>query len=464
MSNPTAKFLDGSIMRHVVVMSFTASIGLMAIFAVDLVDMIFISMLGNAALAAAVGYAGAILFFTNSFNIGLSIAAGALVSREIGANNTKNAREYATSVAMFTVLMGLIIPVLVLLNLDGLLGLLGATGEVADLATRYIRIILPSMAVIGLAMTGMAILRAYGDAKRSMLATLFGGIVNAVLDPIFIFALSFGLEGAAIASVFARCAMMLIAMYYAISRFDALARPSISMLVRDMRAVLAIAIPAVLTSVATPLGAAIVTREMAKFGTDAVAGMAVIGRVIPVAFAVIFALSGAIGPIIGQNFGAGNTPRVYAAFIDGIKFIVVYVLLVSAILFFSRGFLANVFEAEGLTRSLIFLFCGPLALTYIFNGMLFVANATFNNLGHASYSTWINWGKNTIGTLPFVLAGAALYGAQGILIGQALGSAIFGIIAAVLAVRVINKPPPDSKARPFQAHRRLHTIFLQRHH
>jgi len=90
-------------------MSFTASLGMLAIFAVDFVDMIFISMLGNDALAAAIGYAGTILFFTTSISIGLSIAAGALVARSIGAGNEKDTREYATSVLM----IGLIVAVLV---------------------------------------------------------------------------------------------------------------------------------------------------------------------------------------------------------------------------------------------------------------------------------------------------------------------------------------------------------------
>lgn len=58
-----AKFLTGSPMKHVAIMSFTASLGLMAMFAVDFVDMIFISMLGQAELAAAIGYAGSILFW-----------------------------------------------------------------------------------------------------------------------------------------------------------------------------------------------------------------------------------------------------------------------------------------------------------------------------------------------------------------------------------------------------------------
>ena len=63
-------------MRHVSVSSFTASIGLMAIYAVDLIDLIFISMLGYEVLAAAAGYASALMFFTSAINIGVSVAAG----------------------------------------------------------------------------------------------------------------------------------------------------------------------------------------------------------------------------------------------------------------------------------------------------------------------------------------------------------------------------------------------------
>ena len=61
-----------------------------------------------------------------------------------------------------------------------------------------------------------------------------------------------------------------------------------------------IAIPAILTQLATPVGAAFATRAMAEFGEAAVAGMAVIGRLVPLAFGVVFALSGAVGPIINH--------------------------------------------------------------------------------------------------------------------------------------------------------------------
>lgn len=455
-------FLSGDLMRHVVRMSLTTSIGLMAMFAVDFVDMIFISMLGNKALAAAVGYAGTLLFFTNSINIGLSIAAGSLVAREVGAGHPDKARECATSVAVFAVLTGVMMPVLVLMNLFTVLGLLGAEGEVQRLAARYACYILPSMWVMGLAMTGMAVLRAYGDARRSMQATLYGGMVNAVLDPLLIFGLGWGLDGAAIASVLARMAMMGLALWPAIRIHGGFARPSFAMLARDFHAISTIAVPAVLTNVATPVGSAIVTREIARFGTDAVAGMAVIGRLMPMAFSVIFALSGAIGPIIGQNYGAGQFDRVRASFGAGIRFTAIYVLGMSAVLFVLRSPIADLFDAQGQTRQLIYLFCGPLALTSFFNGVIFVANASFNNLGHPIYSTWINWGRHTLGTWPFAVAGAWLAGASGVLLGQALGGVIFAALAWLLVGRVTQNLTRPGKPDEFSGQRRWQALFGRR--
>ncbi|WP_420584406.1 MATE family efflux transporter [Ruegeria sp.] len=461
-SDSKAVFLSGSLMGHVTRMSLTTSIGLMAIFAVDFVDMIFISMLGNDALAAAVGYAGTLLFFTNSINVGLSIAAGALVARELGAGRSQQARQFATSVAILGALTGLVVSLLVLFNLRFCLSLLGAEGEVLRLAARYVSIILPTMWVMAVAMTGMAVLRAYGDARRSMLATIYGGVANAVLDPILIFAVGLGLDGAAIASVIARICILIAAVIPAMRVHAGFARPSFEYVRGNLRPVSGIAIPAVLTNVATPVGNAIVLREIAQFGTDAVAGMAVIGRLIPVAFSVIFALSGAIGPIVGQNFGAGQYDRVRQAFLAGVKFTAVYVCLISATLFLLRAPIADLFQAQGETRALIYLFCGPLALASFFNGVIFVANASFNNLGHPVYSTWVNWGRHTLGTWPFAAAGAYIAGAPGVLLGQALGGVIFAVVCRVLVRRVVSQLSAPKPVDPFAGQNRLQALFGRR--
>ncbi|GAA0781894.1 MATE family efflux transporter [Roseibium denhamense] len=461
-----AKFVTGNLFRHVTVMSLTSSVGLMAIFAVDFVDMIFISMLGKEELAAAVGYAGAILFFTTSFNIGVAIAAGALVARGLGAGDKSEARQKASNaLAWGTVFCG-VFAVAVWSGLDTLVALIGAKGATKDLAVHYLAIIVPTLPLLLMGMAGGAILRAHGDARRAMTCTIVAGVVNAVLDPILIFGLDLELTGAALASAASRVALAVFALWPIFKFHGGLSLPKLPDLTADLPPIAAIAFPAILTQLATPVGQAFVTRSMAEYGEEAVAGMAVVARMTPLAFATIFALSGAVGPIVGQNYGAGAYGRVRTTLRDALLFTALVVTFAALVLFVLRAPIAALFNASGLSLTLIYLFCGPLALAFFFNGMLFVSNAFFNNLGRPFYSTWMNWGRHTLGTIPFVILGGWLYGAPGVLIGQAAGGVLFGI-GAVLLVRLVIKDVETGKgeaAAPgiFQRQARQVILFFNR--
>jgi len=120
-----AKFVEGNLMRHITVMSLTASVGLMAVFSVDLINLVFIAMLGEEAITAAIGYAGVLLFFTTSFGIGLAIAVSAMVARALGARDPVMAREKATNGLVLGIGFGVTFSAVVWLMLEPLVGLLG---------------------------------------------------------------------------------------------------------------------------------------------------------------------------------------------------------------------------------------------------------------------------------------------------------------------------------------------------
>ena len=144
-------------------------------------------------------------------------------------------------------------------------------------------------------------------------------------------------------------------------------------------------------------------------------------------------------------------------------FTLLVVIGVALILFLLRPAIVILFEAEGIALTLIYLFCGPLALLFFFNGAIFVSNAAFNNLGRPLWSTWINWGRNTLGTVPFVIACGAIWGAPGVLIGQALGGVAFALIAAYLADRIMKDRQPLVETTPFARQgRQLSLLNLRR--
>ena len=142
----------------------------------------------------------------------------------------------------------------------------------------------------------------------------------------------------------------------------------------------------------------------------------------------------------------------------------IVIVIVSAILFLAREEIADLFGAYGVTRDLIYLFCGPLALAFFFPGVMFVANAAFNNLGKPFLSTLTNWGRNALALIPLVWLGSTLFGAPGVLIGQAVAGVVFGIVAWVLALRVIEEGghPAEVKPELFGREGRLTTLFQAR--
>lgn len=425
-------------MRHVVVMSMSASAGLVSIFLVDFADLFFISLLGEQALAAAVGFAGTLLFFNQSITIGLMIAMSALAAQRIGRGDEEEARRIATSVVVVGMAVGCVMAATFWIFAPDFLRLLGAEGETKDFAVRYLRIVVPSMPVMVLAMVGSGLLRAHGDARRAMNATLAAGAVNAVLDPILIFGLGLGLDGAALASVSARFAMMATAVYPIFKHYGGFAPFDAGHFRRDLRPIFAIAAPAILTNIATPIGIMIVTRMIAPFGVAAVAGYAVVSRLTPLAFCVIFALSGAVGPIIGQNFGARNYARVRETLRKAMQFTGAYTIAIWVILIAFYGFVADQFGLRDEGRTLLFWFAVVVTPLFYFNGVLFVSNAAFNNLNRPIWSTMLNWGKNTLGTAPFVWLGAQWAGAPGVLIGQALGGVFFSVLGLWLAFKLVD--------------------------
>lgn len=436
---PHAVFTEGSILRHVVVMTATGSIGLVAIFAVDLLSLLYVSWLHDPNLTAGVGFATQILFFMVSINIGLAIAVTALVAQALGSGDRPRAQRLAASGLVHAIAIAILVSICVLPFRRDLLMILGARGEALDVASRFLAITVPSnfLMAVGMALSG--VLRAVGDAKRSMYVTLFGALVTSVADPILIFGLGLGIDGAAMATILSRLVFASVGLYGAIRIHGLVGRPQRACVMRDLVPMMTIAGPAILTNLAAPVANSYALSTFAQFGEQIVAAFAIIDRVTPVAFGVLFAMSGSVGPIMSQNFGAGLITRVRSTLTNCLVLTTVYVFVVWGILSFVAPSLNALFNASGPTASLVAFFCAYGAAAWLFLGFIFVSNAAFNNLGFPILSTVFNWGRATLGTIPFVTLGAARGGPEGGLLGMIAGAAIFGVLAVITAYIAIGR-------------------------
>ena len=419
-------------------MSLTASIGLLTMFVVDFADLFYIAQLADSSLTAAMGFAATILFFATAFHIGLMIATSALAARHIGQGNPDQARRYLTNVMVLSMVLITPLAVIFFIFAPQILELAGADGAANPAATGYIRIYAPFMPFSVTAMVCSGFLRAEGAARRAMNVTLSMGITNAILDPIFIFGFDWGINGAAVASACAAMVSALFAIRPILQYYGGFERFSLPSFRQDLPPIMTILIPAILTNLATPVGGFISYRFVADYSDDVIAGFAVVGRVVPVAFCLMFSLSGAIGPIIGQNFGARQFDRVRTTIRQATIFAFGYTLIVWPILYLFSGPICDAFHLADEGRHVFWLFSSALTPLFFFNGMLFIGNAACNNLGYPTWSTAMNWLRNTLGVIPFLWLGREYYGLDGIVLAPAIGGIIFGIAGYMIAQYLVN--------------------------
>lgn len=431
------RFLSGGTMGHVVRMTATGAMGITFVFLVDAVNLFWISQLGDPQLVAAVGFAYAVQFFSVSVAVGLMIAATAVVSRSIGMGDRARARRQAGAAAVTAMGVLVLVAALIVGFRGPLLAITGAEGETARLAARYLAITIPSLVPMSAALVLSGTLRADGYGAKAMYVTLFSGCVLMVIDPVLIFWLGWGLDGAAIGLVLFRFSLLALAVYYAVIRMQLVDWPTRRTLVNLAAPFARVAGPAIATQMSTPAGNYLLTIAMARYGDEAMAAWAVIGRLTVVVFGGVFALSGAIGGIFGQNFGAGHMDRVRSTYRDALLFCAFYTLVAWALMLLATPHVIAAFGLTGLGVEVIRSFTLVGVGGFVFVGALFVSNAAFNNLGRPSRSTMLNWIKDGVLSYPAAILLAGGWGASGVIYGQTLAGAVMGVIAALWGWRYV---------------------------
>ena len=434
-----ARFLTGSTMGHVVRMTATGAFGITFVFLVDAANLVWIAQLGDPKLVAAIGFAFAVQFFSVSSGVGLMIACTALVSRNIGSGKRELAREQAGAAIWTAAAFQAGVAGLVMLFRQELVALAGATGETAELAARYLLMTMPSLVLMAVGLICSGVLRAEGLGAKAMYVTLCSGVVLMVVDPILILWLGLGLDGAAIGLVLFRIALMALALYFAVWQQKLVTMPSWSGYCRSLSPYLAIGLPAIATQMAPPVGNYLLTMVMAPFGDDAVAAWAVVGRLTVVTFGGIFALSGAIGGIFGQNYGAGYYNRLRSTYRDSLVFCLMYTVTMWGLLALATPYISALFGLSGQGEAVLRAFTYVGVGGFVFVGALFVANAAFNNLGKPARSASLNWIKEAALGWPAAAVVATLAGAPGVIYGQAVASAIVGSIACLWGWRYVQR-------------------------
>ena len=433
-------------MRHVVVMTTTASVGFLFLFLVDFLTLFYISLLRDVRLVAGVGLASFVQHLVSAVAIGLSVAATALVSRALGARDRPLARSRTTSCLTASFLTLTVLAAAVFVFRHEAIGLLMDPGPATEIASRYLAWILPSLPLLGLGIGTAAILRAEGDARRALIVTMVAGGVAFVLDPLVILGLGLGVDGAASVLIVSRIVTALVGLHFVV-RVHQLAAPlRPAGVLRDLREIFAVGVPAVLAQLSTPSGFLLLTAWVGRFGDSAVAGWSVVTRMVVLGFSGIIALAVAVGGIFGQNYGARKLDRLKATYRDSLAFGVLYALVAWAILWLAADLVVLAFGMSGEGARIVRAFCRLGAGGFVLAGAAYVATAAFNNLGRPLWATVLNWSRAGLAVPAVLLLMVGTLGGRailfslegpGVVYAYAVGSSLAGVIGGILGWRFV---------------------------
>ncbi len=442
------RFTTGSTMRHVVVMTTTASLGFLFLFLVDFLALFYISVLRDVRLVAGVGLASFVQQVVSAVAIGLAVAATALVSQALGGRDRALARSRATSCLAASFLTLTVVAAGVFAFRHEAVALLMEPGPATEVASRYLAWVLPSLPLLGLGISTAAILRAEGDARRALIVTMVAGGVAFVLDPLVILGLGLGVDGAAWVLIFSRIVTAFVGLHFVVRVHELAAPLRPAGVFRDLRAIFAVGGPAVLAQLSTPSGLLLLTAWVGRFGDSAVAGWSVVTRLVVLGFSGIIALAVAVGGIFGQNYGARKLDRLRATYRDSIAFGVLYALAAWTVLWLATDLVVWAFGMSGDGAQIVRAFCRLGAGGFVLAGAAYVATAAFNNLGRPLSATILNWSRAGLAVPAVLLLMVGTLGGRtilfslegpGVVYAYAAGSSLAGVVGGIIGWRFVKE-------------------------
>jgi putative MATE family efflux protein len=353
--NKTA-ILNDPIPPLLIRLTIPSIIGMMGLMIFNVVDTYFVGKLGSRELAA-VSFTFPVVMVVGSLTMGLGIAVMSLFSRAAGQHDVEEERRLATSALILGVLVSVTISTLGYLSMNPLFTLLGVEEDMLPLVSSYMSIWYCGAAFVVLPMMGDSILRGLGDTRTPAFVMMTIALVNLVLDPLLIFGIgpfpALGIEGAAIATVFARLISALVSLFILHFRENLISFRGLTppVLLQEWKGLFYLGLPNGAIKAIMPLGVGVFTSILARYGHETVAGYGVAAKI----ESAVFAFSGAMGVtatvFVGQNLGAGRQDRVRT----GLRWIygygIAYGLVCTLVLALTGRDLASLFNEDSLVRS-----------------------------------------------------------------------------------------------------------------
>ena len=367
----------------------------------------------------------------------LGMGSGGYISRLLGQKQNEKANEVASSAFFTAAMLGIAITLFGTLFLDTLMRALGATETILPYAEEYAQVILLGAPFMCTSFVMNNDLRAEGRAVLAMLGIGFGGLLNMVLDPVFIFTFDMGIQGAAIATVLSQVVSFAILISHYIRGRSAV-RIRLRWVSRQRAVyweILRTGAPSFFRQGLASVASVMLNRAAGLYGDAAIAAMSVVGRVFMFILSALLGFGQGFQPVAGYNYGARRYDRLRQAYFFCLKVGVVGLFIMAAIGFMFAPDIMAIFRRDdplviAIGSRAFRLQCALLP----FQALVVISNMLFQSTGQAKEATLLAVSRQGLFFLPLILLLPALFDS---ILGVQLAQPIADLLTALLTLPLV---------------------------
>ncbi|HGJ65414.1 TPA: MATE family efflux transporter [bacterium] len=321
-------------------------VGMLVQVLYNLADTAYVGRLGAEAIAALT-FSFPLFFILISINSGVGIGMGSRVSRLLGAKNLKEAENTAMHGLFISIAMAIIISILGIIAIKPLFRLFGASEEVLPIAISYMFTILIAIIFMFTSFIINSLFGAQGDTRTSTTIQITALIINIILDPIFIYPLGFGVQGAAIATCIAfACSLALGICFIRKKSYVKLRISAFSFSWETIRDIFSVGGTATLTMLLISIYMVFINKFMAHFGTEYVAAFGIVIRLESLATMPSMAVSFSLVTLVGMFYGAKRFDLLRGTIKYGMMVSVMFTVAIGIIFFIIPSIFLRIFTSD----------------------------------------------------------------------------------------------------------------------
>lgn len=436
----------GPMSEHFKNLAIPAALGMLFSTLYNVVDVYWAGRLSTEAQAGlAIGFQAFFILMAIGFGLGSGLSA--LVSNAKGSKQSDAARNYAAQGISYGVIATLILMVIGWITGPYLINLVSEPGGYRDAATGYFRWLIIALPGFMLAFGGNGILQAHGDTKSMQRAMMVAFFVNIFLNPLLMFGIpgvwgGMGFNGIAVATIISQTGVMafILSRIFKLELMEGVTRAEFAPNLGTFREITAQLLPASTAMMVMFISGFVVQFALKQFGGHAIAAYGVALRIEQILLLPVLGMTGALLPIAGQNFGAGDHDRVREALFFCWKTGFVMSAIAVPFLIFGGGFAMSFFtdDPDVIEVGRAYLFVD--AFLFAIYMMLFSINSFLQALKKPIWTLWISIYRQGFGVAFFiwVFIGVLSFDVWGVWFGIAAAVST-GWVAALFVVNNIAK-------------------------